>query len=60
MRKLRRVSRRSERPCKIGLDPGPNLRIDIRSGVDNEELREKAKELVGLAPDVVLAWHRLA
>ena len=32
-----------------------NSRIDIRYGVDNDELREKAKELVGLAPDVVLA-----
>ena len=32
-----------------------NLRVDIRYGVDNDELREKAKELVGLTPDVVLA-----
>ena len=34
---------------------GTNLRVDIRFGVDNEELREKAKELVGLAPEVVWA-----
>ena len=32
-----------------------NSRIDIRYGVDNDELREKAKELVELKPDVVLA-----
>ena len=32
-----------------------NLRIDIRYGADNDELREKAKELVEFAPDVVLA-----
>ena len=39
----------------FGWIPGTNLRVDIRFGVDNEELREKAKELVGLAPDVVWA-----
>jgi putative ABC transport system substrate-binding protein len=39
----------------FGWTPGTNLRVDIRSGVDNDDLREKAKELVGLAPDVVLA-----
>src|SRR3974390_2031744 len=32
-----------------------NLRIDIRYGADNDELRERAKELVEFAPDVVLA-----
>src|SRR3974377_970158 len=32
-----------------------NSRIDIRYGVDDDELREKAKELVELAPDVVMA-----
>jgi putative ABC transport system substrate-binding protein len=39
----------------FGWIPGTNLRVDIRFGVDNEELREKAKELVGPAPDVVWA-----
>ena len=39
----------------FGWIPGTNLRVDIRFGVDNEELREKTKELVGLAPDVVWA-----
>ena len=39
----------------FGWIPGTNLRVDIRFGVDNDELREKAKELVGLAPDVVWA-----
>jgi ABC-type uncharacterized transport system substrate-binding protein len=32
-----------------------NLQVDIRYGVDNDALREKAKELVGLSPDVVMA-----
>jgi len=32
-----------------------NSRIDIRYGVDDDELGEKAKELVELAPDVVMA-----
>ena len=31
-----------------------NSRIDIRYGVDDDDLREKAKELVELAPDVVM------
>jgi putative ABC transport system substrate-binding protein len=39
----------------LGWIPGTNLRVDIRFGVDNDDLREKAKELVGLAPDVALA-----
>jgi|SRR5262245_2242717 len=40
---------------ELGWVPGTNLRFDIRFAVDNDELREKAKELIGLAPDVVLA-----
>jgi ABC-type uncharacterized transport system substrate-binding protein len=32
-----------------------NLPIDVRFGINNDDLREKAKELVRLAPDVVLA-----
>ena len=44
----------------FGWIPGTNLRVDIRFGVDNEELREKAKELVGLAPEVVWAIASLA
>ena len=32
-----------------------NSSIDVRYGVDNDELRERAKELVGFAPDVVVA-----
>ncbi|MGA7186250.1 MAG: hypothetical protein WBY67_23620, partial [Pseudolabrys sp.] len=39
----------------LGWIPGSNLRVDIRFGVDNDDLREKAKELIGLAPDVALA-----
>src|SRR6187397_660532 len=38
----------------LGWGPS-NLQIDIRYGRDNDGLREKAKELVGLAPDVILA-----
>lgn len=40
---------------EFGWIPGTNLRVDIRFGVDNDELREKAKELAALAPDVVSA-----
>jgi ABC-type uncharacterized transport system substrate-binding protein len=39
---------------ELGWGPS-NLQIDIRHGLDNDELREKAKELVGLTPDVVMA-----
>jgi len=39
---------------ELGWGPS-NLQIDIRHSLDNDELREKAKELVGLTPDVVLA-----
>jgi putative tryptophan/tyrosine transport system substrate-binding protein len=34
---------------------GANLRIDVRFGVDDDDMHKKAKELVDLAPDVVLA-----
>jgi putative ABC transport system substrate-binding protein len=39
---------------ELGWTPDKS-RIDVRYGVDNDELREKAKELVDLTPDVVLA-----
>jgi putative ABC transport system substrate-binding protein len=39
---------------ELGWGPS-NLQIDIRHSLDNDELREKAKELVGLAPDLVVA-----
>ena len=39
---------------ELGWGPS-NLRIDTRYATDNDKLREKAKELVGFAPDVVLA-----
>jgi putative ABC transport system substrate-binding protein len=39
---------------QLGWGPS-NLQIDIRYGLDNDELRGKAQELVGLTPDVVLA-----
>src|SRR5215475_6974758 len=34
---------------------GANLRIDVRWGIDEDDVRKKAKELVELAPDVILA-----
>ena len=40
---------------ELGWAPGVNLQVDIRFGVDNDALRERAMELVGLAPEVVLA-----
>jgi putative tryptophan/tyrosine transport system substrate-binding protein len=39
----------------LGWAPSANLRVDVRFGVDDDDLRKKAKELVELAPDVVLA-----
>jgi putative ABC transport system substrate-binding protein len=40
---------------ELGWTSDANLRVEIRFGVDNDDLHEKAKDLVGLAPDVVLA-----
>ena len=39
----------------LGWSSGTNLQFDIRFGVGNDSLREKAIELIGLKPDVVLA-----
>ena len=39
----------------LGWSPGTNLQVDVRFGAGDDNLRERAKELVGLAPDVVLA-----
>ena len=39
----------------LGWSSGTNLQFDIRFGVGNDSLREKATELIGLKPDVVLA-----
>ena len=38
----------------LGWVLGTNLRLDIRYGVNGDELREKAKELVALHPDVIM------
>jgi putative ABC transport system substrate-binding protein len=38
----------------LGWVVGTNLRLDIRYGVNDDELREKAKELVALNPDVIM------
>src|SRR5262245_49582802 len=41
---------------QLGWNEGRNVRIDYRSGADNtERLRQSAAELVGLAPDVIVA-----
>ena len=37
----------------LGWSSGTNLQFDIRFGVGNDSLREKAIELIGLKPDVV-------
>jgi ABC-type uncharacterized transport system substrate-binding protein len=39
----------------LGWARGATLQLDTRFGTNDDELREKAKELVGLAPDVILA-----
>jgi ABC-type uncharacterized transport system substrate-binding protein len=39
----------------LGWGPGANVRLDVRFGVDDDQLGKQAKELVGLAPDVILA-----
>src|SRR3974377_85398 len=46
----------------LGWILGTNLRLDVRYTVENDALAEKAKELLALAPDVILAnaKHTLA
>jgi putative tryptophan/tyrosine transport system substrate-binding protein len=39
----------------LGWTEGKNLRMDIRWGIDESLIRSNAKELVALAPDVILA-----
>src|SRR5262245_2619075 len=39
----------------LGWASGVNFQLDARFGQNDDELREKAKELVGLAPDVIVA-----
>src|SRR5215475_13097471 len=39
----------------LGWIPGTNLQVDARFGSNDDDLREKAKELIGLAPNVFLA-----
>jgi len=39
----------------LGWVPGTNLQVDARFGSNDDDLREKAKELIGLAPNVILA-----
>jgi putative ABC transport system substrate-binding protein len=40
---------------EIGWRSGTNLRVSVRFGVGDDSLLEKAKELIGFTPDVVLA-----
>lgn len=39
----------------LGWSPRTNLRVETRYGIDDDALLKGARELVGLAPDVVLA-----
>jgi putative ABC transport system substrate-binding protein len=39
----------------LGWSPGTNLRVETRYGIDDDVLLKGARELDGLAPDVVLA-----
>jgi len=39
----------------LGWVPGKNLQVDARFGANDDDLHEKAKELIRLAPDVILA-----
>jgi putative ABC transport system substrate-binding protein len=38
----------------FGWTAGANVQFDYRIGIDEDELRAKARELIGLAPDVVV------
>jgi putative ABC transport system substrate-binding protein len=40
---------------ELGWTLGANLRVDVRYGTDNVNLKEKAKELVDLSPEIILA-----
>ena len=40
---------------ELGWTFGANLRVDVRYGTDNVDLKEKAKELVDLSPEIVVA-----
>jgi len=44
----------------LGWIPGTNMRVDARFGGNDDDLREKAKELVELAPGVILASSSVA
>jgi putative ABC transport system substrate-binding protein len=39
----------------FGWVPGTNLHVDAGFAANDDDLREKAKELIGLAPDIILA-----
>jgi putative ABC transport system substrate-binding protein len=39
----------------LGWTFGKNLRVDVRYGTDNVNLKEKAKELVDLSPEIIVA-----
>lgn len=40
---------------ELGWTFGGNLRVDVRYGIDNVNLKEKAKELVDLSPEIIVA-----
>ena len=39
----------------LGWTSGANLQIDIRYGIDGDDLRKRAQELVALSPDLIFA-----
>jgi putative tryptophan/tyrosine transport system substrate-binding protein len=41
---------------ELGWTPDANLLVDVRFGVNHDDLRDKAKELIGLAR--MLFWRR--
>ena len=40
---------------ELGWTSGANLHVDVRYGIDNVNLKEKAKELVDLSPEIIVA-----
>jgi putative ABC transport system substrate-binding protein len=41
--------------AELGWTFGANLRVDVRYGINNVNLKEKAKELVDLSPEIIVA-----
>jgi putative ABC transport system substrate-binding protein len=50
-----RMAALQRRLGELGWTFGANLRVDVRYGIDNVNLKEKAKELVDLSPEIIVA-----